>query len=129
MPKKPLVEKHDLENAFLAYRSEITDAEDRINPPTCSIWKEISNYLKNIYTAKYLYVYVKQNRGNIWEKLGIEKKNKTSRLDFCNLKDESFQDKTNLSNKSTSASDEDSQIEFSITLSSEEWDLIKPTEK
>lgn len=66
------METSDLHNALSAYKSGITDDKGKVNPPSCSIWNEISCYLKNNYTPKYLYVYVKQNKENVWKKLGIE---------------------------------------------------------
>ena len=122
MPKEPLVAKSDFETTLIERKHQISEDGYKIKPPSNSVWQEIKASINGLYSSKYIYVYVKQNRNNIWSKLGISEK---SYNECLNKEDESFNSNEPSSSDSFS-NDEDEILKFTVMLTPEEWDCIKP---
>lgn len=124
MPKKSLICKSKLENVLLEFKNRITDEDGQIKTPTRSVWSDISQKLNSVYNSKYLYVYVKQNRGDILKTLGIDQRPEDNNEEEC-WKEAAYSSSGESEGSSTETQPE--CLRFIINLSAEEWEKIKPT--
>lgn len=109
MPRKSIFEKDILIQVIINNKNSIYDhVSKKIWGPTHPCWKKIELELNNVVSFKYIYTIVLTNRYNILNTLKIER-------EVSNEKNTSF-----IPNDLISETDENENIEFTITLSIEE---------
>lgn len=121
MPKKPSISQEKLIAAIKCKREEIFDFNtSKIWGPSHICWKSIAQDLNNVISSKYIYTVVLENRFEILKHLDFPKN--------------SFQAQIGVYSTLSSSSDNDDEpniqtLEFSITLSAEEWKLVYDSER
>lgn len=137
MPRTALIHRSKLHDALRSYANRISDNENRIRPPSDPVWKDISEEIDFVYRPKYIYVYVKQNRNNIWKDANLsecankeptsecEENKETTDPEKQISSEDSYSEKTD-TESSNSNDDAENSIHFILTLSHEEWNEIKP---
>lgn len=111
--RKSSISVEELISVINSRKNELLDQEGNLNIPSHNCWANIVHDLKTCrVSAKYAYVFVKQNRHNVWGTLSG-----TSRSD---------EESSTNNEESSESSNEKSHKAFSITISSEKWsDLLQ----
>lgn len=125
MPRQPKFNIDSLLSILISNKSKIINPENgNINPPTSDCWNEISKELSYTISSKYIYTIVKLNRYGINDKLVDNFDSATTTIEKKVIDDEEsdiFSDDYK--------SDEETILNFNMTLSKEEWNSIhEPTE-
>ncbi|CAI6352262.1 unnamed protein product [Macrosiphum euphorbiae] len=120
MPKQPSICQTNLVETILNRKKDIFNTSTQsIWGPSHDCWKDISNDLNNIVSSKYIYTVVKQNRFDILKQLNFSE----------NISEIENKTETIISSSSDTDENEPQTLEFTITLSAQEWKLVYDSER
>jgi len=120
MLKQPSISQTNLVESILNRKKEIFNSSTQsIWGPSHDCWKDISNDLNNIISSKYIYTVVKQNRFDILKQLNFSE----------NISEIKNKTETIINSSSDTDENEPQTLEFTITLSAQEWKLVYDSER
>lgn len=108
MPRPSSCDKDALTKVILAARDAIVGGQD-ITHPSGRIWTDRSKQLGGKMSPKGLYTYVKMNRHNIWEQLGLTNA------------EEAHEESDNSDLDLDSPPETHNSTEFELTIPYDEW--------
>ncbi|KAF0749942.1 Uncharacterized protein FWK35_00013587 [Aphis craccivora] len=119
MPKKQSVCQQILVGGILNRKEEIFDTNNqKIWGPSHVCWEDISKDLNNVVSSKYIYTIVKQNRFDILKQLNFSE-------NVCEIEKKI----ETIISESENDENEPQTLEFTITLSAQEWKLVYDSER